>query len=338
MSMTTRSPSSARAASSSRSPARRPVGLSRSWRARRSHCTTSTEQRLETAERIAADVKRPDRRRGFRIRVRARAPRRARRRRLRRQRDPGRRLRRHVEGLRDPGALRVRQTIGDTIGVGGVFRGAADDPGAARRSPTTCRGVPGRDPAQLHQPDGDAHHGRCGGHRAAPTRSSACATRCRTPTSSSPRSSACPSTRSTTRPPASTTRRSCCSFERDGESLYPLLDEAIERDPDGLGRRVRIELYRAFGYFPTESSEHCAEYVPWFMRHDDQLERFRIPVDEYIRRSLENIDEYDEVRQRGWTTAAPMARRARVSWRRATSTRWSPASRGSSTETSATTG
>jgi alpha-galactosidase len=86
-------------------------------------------------------------------------------------------------------------------------------------------------------------------------------------------------------------------FERDGEDLYPLLDEAIERDPEGLGRRVRIELYRSFGYFPTESSEHSAEYVPWFMRHDDQLERYRIPVDEYLRRSLENLDEYADVRR-----------------------------------------
>jgi alpha-galactosidase len=87
-------------------------------------------------------------------------------------------------------------------------------------------------------------------------------------------------------------------FEHDGEDLYPRLDEAIARDPDGLGRRVRIELYRQFGYFPTESSEHSAEYVPWFMRHDDQLERYRIPVDEYIRRSLENIDEYQDTQRR----------------------------------------
>jgi alpha-galactosidase len=85
-------------------------------------------------------------------------------------------------------------------------------------------------------------------------------------------------------------------FERDGENLYPLLDAAIERDPDGLGRRVRIELYRQFGFFPTESSEHSAEYVPWFMRHDDQLEHYRIPVDEYIRRSLDNVDEYGRIR------------------------------------------
>ena len=87
-------------------------------------------------------------------------------------------------------------------------------------------------------------------------------------------------------------------FARDGEDLYPRLDEAIERDPDGLGRRTRIEIYRRLGYFPTESSEHSAEYVPWFMRHEGELERFRIPVDEYIRRSLENVEEYAETRRR----------------------------------------
>ena len=84
-------------------------------------------------------------------------------------------------------------------------------------------------------------------------------------------------------------------FERDGEDLYPLLDEAIERDPE-LARTVRVELYRRLGYFPTESSEHGAEYVPWFMRHDEMLERFRIPVGEYVRRSEENLVEYERIR------------------------------------------
>jgi alpha-galactosidase len=87
-------------------------------------------------------------------------------------------------------------------------------------------------------------------------------------------------------------------FERDGASLYPLLDEAIARDSDGLARRVRIALYRELGYFPTESSEHSAEYVPWFMSHDDQLERYRIPVGEYLRRSRANLAEYEDVRRR----------------------------------------
>jgi alpha-galactosidase len=84
-------------------------------------------------------------------------------------------------------------------------------------------------------------------------------------------------------------------FEREGENLYPLLDEAIERDPE-LARTVRVELYRRFGYFPTESSEHGAEYVPWFMRHDAQVERFRIPVGEYVQRSEENLREYERIR------------------------------------------
>ena len=66
-------------------------------------------------------------------------------------------------------------------------------------------------------------------------------------------------------------------LEHGGESLYPRLDEAIERNPDLL-RRVRVDMYRRLGYFPTESSEHSAEYSPWYMRHDSEVERFRIPV------------------------------------------------------------
>jgi len=85
--------------------------------------------------------------------------------------------------------------------------------------------------------------------------------------------------------------------DSDGANLYPMLDEAIARDPDGLARRVRVELYRQFGHFPTESSEHSAEYLPWFMSHDDQLERYRIPVDEYIRRSQDNLREYEEIKR-----------------------------------------
>jgi alpha-galactosidase len=79
-------------------------------------------------------------------------------------------------------------------------------------------------------------------------------------------------------------------FERNGESLYPRLSEVIDSSPE-LQRRVRVELFRRFGYFPTESSEHSAEYVPWFMRHDDQVEQYRIFVGDYLARSQENLDE-----------------------------------------------
>jgi alpha-galactosidase len=85
---------------------------------------------------------------------------------------------------------------------------------------------------------------------------------------------------------------------RTGEDLYPRLRARIDEDPEGLGRRVRVEIFRRFGYFPTESSEHSSEYVPWFMHHDDQIERFRIFVDDYISRSDENLAEFEELKRR----------------------------------------
>jgi alpha-galactosidase len=84
-------------------------------------------------------------------------------------------------------------------------------------------------------------------------------------------------------------------LEHRGEDLYPRLDARIDADPE-LQRRVRVQLYRRLRYYPTESSEHAAEYVPWFLRHDDQIERHRIPIDEYIRRSEANLVEYERVK------------------------------------------
>jgi len=80
------------------------------------------------------------------------------------------------------------------------------------------------------------------------------------------------------------------TFERrtkDGaQDLYPLIDKVIDegRVPDW--NRVRYDVYRRLGYFVTESSEHFSEYVPWFIKQGrpDLLERFNIPIDEYLRR------------------------------------------------------
>ncbi|MEU6408774.1 alpha-glucosidase/alpha-galactosidase [Microbispora sp. NPDC046933] len=84
-------------------------------------------------------------------------------------------------------------------------------------------------------------------------------------------------------------------FERDGENLYDRLDDAIARDPE-LRRRVRVEMYRRLGHYPTETSEHSAEYLPWLLRHDDEIDRLRIPVGEYVRISEENVREYKRTR------------------------------------------
>src|SRR6185295_13147760 len=85
-------------------------------------------------------------------------------------------------------------------------------------------------------------------------------------------------------------------WERDGEDLYPLLDQAIAADPE-LRRRVRVDMYRRLGYYPTETSEHSAEYVPWYLRHDEEIDRLRIPVGDYLRVSEENLAEYADVRK-----------------------------------------
>ena len=83
---------------------------------------------------------------------------------------------------------------------------------------------------------------------------------------------------------------------RTGKDLYPRLHEIVDADPEGLGRRVRVELFKRFGYFPTESSEHSAEYVPWFLRHDDQVTRYRSEIDEYVRRSEENLADWESLK------------------------------------------
>jgi alpha-galactosidase len=93
-------------------------------------------------------------------------------------------------------------------------------------------------------------------------------------------------------------------FEQDGKSLYPQLADIIDRSPE-LQRRVRVEIYRRFGYFPTESSEHSAEYVPWFMRHDDQVRQFRIFVGDYLARSEENLRDLAAL-QRDLASDAPL--------------------------------
>ena len=61
---------------------------------------------------------------------------------------------------------------------------------------------------------------------------------------------------------------------------------------------MRVQIYKLFGYFPTESSEHFAEYVPWFMRDDAEIARLRIPVREYIARSEENLGFYEDEKRK----------------------------------------
>ncbi len=94
-------------------------------------------------------------------------------------------------------------------------------------------------------------------------------------------------------------------FERDGQDLYPQLREVAEAGTFGrryrnLADKVRYEVFKRTGYFVTESSEHFSEYVPWFIKHDrpDLIERYEVPIEEYITRCELQIAEWEALRAR----------------------------------------
>src|SRR4051794_13299772 len=83
-------------------------------------------------------------------------------------------------------------------------------------------------------------------------------------------------------------------WEGEGKDLYPLLDERIAADPE-LRRRVRVDMYQRLGYYPTETSEHSSEYVPWYLHDPAEIERLRIPVGDYLQISADNAHEIEEL-------------------------------------------
>jgi alpha-galactosidase len=87
-------------------------------------------------------------------------------------------------------------------------------------------------------------------------------------------------------------------IEHRGTDLYPAIGEAARANRIPDHDLVRAELYRRLGLWPTESSEHHAEYNPWFIGKGDAVERFHIPIGEYLRRVDRNLGEYAETKRR----------------------------------------
>jgi alpha-galactosidase len=83
-----------------------------------------------------------------------------------------------------------------------------------------------------------------------------------------------------------------------GRDLYPDLRRIAEARHEPDSNRVRYEVFRRFGYFSTESSEHLAEYVPWFIKaaRPELVEEFNVPLDEYPRRCERQLEEWAELR------------------------------------------
>jgi len=116
-------------------------------------------------------------------------------------------------------------------------------------------------------------------------------------------------------------------LKHNGKDCYPLLfdlKDKIDKDPEFVPAhlydykgtdswfrenfkesaaetfatdKIRFEMLKRLGYYVTESSEHNAEYCPYFMKEEALIEKFRIPVNEYIRRCKIILKEFESIKQ-----------------------------------------
>ena len=91
--------------------------------------------------------------------------------------------------------------------------------------------------------------------------------------------------------------------DANGNDLYPEIRrracEILDNPPEDSKDLVRLEYIRRLGYYCTESSEHNAEYNNLFIKskYPELIDRYRIPLDEYPRRCIRNIEKWDEQRK-----------------------------------------
>ncbi len=88
--------------------------------------------------------------------------------------------------------------------------------------------------------------------------------------------------------------------DRQGQDLYPEIKKrAKQKNAEGKhDDMVRFEYIDKLGYYCTESSEHNAEYNMFFIKkqYPELIERYRIPLDEYPRRCIKQINEWEQER------------------------------------------
>lgn len=87
---------------------------------------------------------------------------------------------------------------------------------------------------------------------------------------------------------------------RNGEDLYPEIKRrALEKQKTKHHDMVRYELMFKFGYYVTESSEHNAEYHPYFIKkqYPELIGKYNIPLDEYPRRCINQIGGWKSMRE-----------------------------------------
>ncbi|MDR0406349.1 MAG: alpha-glucosidase/alpha-galactosidase [Clostridiales bacterium] len=86
--------------------------------------------------------------------------------------------------------------------------------------------------------------------------------------------------------------------DKDGNDLYPEIKKRAAERTEKHTDMVRYEIMKSFGYYVTESSEHNAEYMPYWIKstHPELIEKFNIPLDEYPRRCVRQIEEWKKRR------------------------------------------
>lgn len=87
-------------------------------------------------------------------------------------------------------------------------------------------------------------------------------------------------------------------IKRNAEDIYPEIKRlAKEKQSEKHYDMVRFELMDKFGYYVTESSEHNAEYHPYFIKskYPELIEKYNIPLDEYPRRCIEQIKGWENM-------------------------------------------
>jgi len=97
------------------------------------------------------------------------------------------------------------------------------------------------------------------------------------------------------------------SIHDGGTDLYPEIKrraaeinaKARRAGADKHGDMVRLEAMLRLGYYVTESSEHFSEYVAWFIKaaRPELIEEFNIPLDEYPRRCVRQIENWTKLRE-----------------------------------------
>jgi alpha-galactosidase len=99
------------------------------------------------------------------------------------------------------------------------------------------------------------------------------------------------------------------SMTCDGQDLYPRIRQVIAEGRVPPANRVRYDVLSRLGYFVTESSEHFAEYVPWYIKRDraDLIEKFNVPLDEYPRRCESQIAGWDAMARELLDASQPLA-------------------------------